>query len=185
MRLLICGDSYSVSYPGSWTTMLDADHDVLNVSQAGVSEYKILQQVKDHLCSDPEVVIVCHTSPYRVHTIEHPVHKNDLHKNCDLLYSDIEYHYNKHPSPELHSALGYFQHHFDPEYYQTVYNLIRSEINNVIQVPAIHIDFHSDLPGMDFSGIPKSHPGQPNHMSKSGHNLTYNKICNIINNLDA
>ena len=162
------------------------DCDVTNVSQAGVSEYKILQQVKDHICSDPDVVIVCHTSPYRVHTLSHPVHHTGLHKDCDLLYTDIEYHYNQNPTPELSIAMGYFEHHFDPDYYNQIYYLLRREISWLVpnNIPLINVDFFPGNTGLDLSDLPKSHPGQPNHMSESGHKIAYEKIVNKINNLE-
>ena len=162
------------------------DCDVTNVSQAGVSEYKILQQVKDHICSDPDVVIVCHTSPYRVHTLSHPVHHTGLHKDCDLLYTDIEYHYNQNPTPELSIAMGYFEHHFDPDYYNQIYYLCRREISWLVpnNIPLINVDFFPGNTGLDLSDLPKSHPGQPNHMSESGHKIAYEKIVNEISNLE-
>ena len=30
------------------------------------------------------------TSPSRVHTQNHPLHKKGLHKDCDLIYTDLE-----------------------------------------------------------------------------------------------
>ena len=85
------------------------DYNVTNVSQAGVSEYKILKQVEDHLYSnDFDLVIVCHTSPYRVHTPEHPVHNSGLHKDCDLIYSDVEYQQLQTTNPIAVSGSGLF-----------------------------------------------------------------------------
>lgn len=186
MNILLCGDSFSADWgmTMSWVDMIGKQHNITNVSQAGVSEYKILQQVKDHICSDPDVVIVCHTSPYRVHTLSHPVHHSGLHKDCDLLYSDIEYHYNKNPTPELASALGYFEHHFDPDYYDTIYSLLRAEIAQYVTVPLINVDFFPGNNGLDLSDLPKSHPGQPNHMAESGHKIAYEKIFKEISNLE-
>ena len=187
MNILICGDSFSAEQDReivSWVDRLRADYDVTNVSQAGVSEYKILRQVQDHLCSDPNLVIVCHTSPFRVHTLNHPIHTQGLHQDCDLIYTDIEYHNSKKHTPSLTAALGYFAHHFDPEYYETVYDLIRAEIERSIPMPVIHCDFFPGNSGLDLSDIPLSHPGQPNHMSESGHKITYEKISREINNLE-
>jgi len=192
MNILLCGDSYSTEQnlgTTSWIDRLRADYDITNVSQAGVSEYKILKQVEDHLYSnDFDLVIVCHTSPYRVHTPDHPVHRDGLHKDCDLIYSDIEYHNSKKHTPSLTAALGYFAHHFDPEYYDTIYGLLRQEITQNVMlwnVPLINVDFFPGNSGLDLSDLPVSHPGQPNHMSESGHKIVYEKISKEINNLDA
>ena len=49
-RLLICGDSFSTDwtkkYEGiGWVNMLEKNYKITNISQAGVSEYKIYQQL--------------------------------------------------------------------------------------------------------------------------------------------
>ena len=69
-------------------------------------------------------------------------------------------------------------------YYETVYDLIRAEIERSIPTPVIHCDFFPGNSGLDLSDIPVSHPGQPNHMSESGHKITYEKISKEINNLE-
>jgi hypothetical protein len=186
-HILMCGDSFGADQDCetlSWIDMLRNDHNITNVCQAGVSEYKILLQVNKHLTSDFDAVIICHTSQYRVHTIKHPVHKDGPHKDSDLIYGDIEYHNSKKHTPSLTAALGYFAHHFDPEYYQNIYDLLRYQILRSIPQPAIHVDFFSGNSGLDLSDLPKSYPGQPNHMSESGHKLAYEKISKEISNLE-
>ena len=46
MNVLIAGDSFAAEWPGSngWVKLLAKKYNVKNVAQAGVSEYKILQQ---------------------------------------------------------------------------------------------------------------------------------------------
>ena len=53
LRILIAGDSFAAEWPGThgWSKMLAEHHDVKNVAQAGVSEYKILKQLKNFLKS--------------------------------------------------------------------------------------------------------------------------------------
>lgn len=184
MKILLCGDSYGVSSPGSWNRMLHLDHDVTNVCQAGVSEYKILQQVQNYIHINPDIIMVVHTSPYRVHTLDHPVHSQGLHKDCDLIYTDIEYHNALTPSPDLSCVIKYFERHFDPEYYLAVYNLLRAEISRTVNVPTLHVDFFPGNSGLDLSDLPLTYPGQPNHMSESGHKIAYEKISKEINNLE-
>ena len=69
----IFGDSFAVNSDG-WVGMLG--RDVRIFSQNGVGEYKIYKQVIENLKFDQ--AIICHTSPWRVHTRMHPVHKNNL-----------------------------------------------------------------------------------------------------------
>ena len=52
MHILICGDSWaadwSVKYNGiGWPNILQQHHDITNVAQAGVSQYRICQQLQD------------------------------------------------------------------------------------------------------------------------------------------
>lgn len=142
MKLLIIGDSFaadwSVKYPGvfGWPNLLSNNHEVTNLAQAGVSQYKILQQLRSVDIDVYELVIVVHTSPYRVTTRQHPVHHADaLHSKADLLLTDIEYHarwYNRVTNRALRSAYEWFLYHFDAEYQETVYNLIVEKINHIL-----------------------------------------------------
>jgi len=48
MKILICGDSFAadwtVKYPGQgWPNMLAQQHEIVNLAQAGCSEYKIFK----------------------------------------------------------------------------------------------------------------------------------------------
>ena len=102
-NILIIGDSFAADWSTKynnylgWPNLLAQSHSVTNLAQAGVSEHKIYKQ----LCSVQDlsvydVVIVAHTSPFRVPTKRHPMHSKDvLHKDADLIYSDIEYHSNR------------------------------------------------------------------------------------------
>ena len=92
--IALLGDSFAAEYnadtPG-WVDILAEQHSVNNVAGAGVGEYKILRQLRDIQSTNPnwkslyECVIVTHTSPFRVHTPKHPLHKKGLHKNCMCL----------------------------------------------------------------------------------------------------
>ena len=102
MHVLIVGDSFAADWSAKhcdlfgWPNLLAKHHTVTNLAQAGVSEYKIYKQLISVDLSQFDLVIVAHTSPYRVVTRSHPVHyNNSLHKHADLLFGDIEYHYKK------------------------------------------------------------------------------------------
>lgn len=185
-KILICGDSFAASdHPDSWVSLLRQDYEVENLSQAGVSEYKIWRQLTSMDPYQFDMVIICHTDPHRVHTRKHPIHKTELHKDCDLLWSDIAYHgthlarwFNR----SLDAAVGYFIHHFDEEYYDDVYGLLvlnmRQELSmhkNVIEMSGCWED--------DFGlfKIAKENPGKINHMSPDGNRLVFQKVRDIIN----
>jgi hypothetical protein len=199
MKILIVGDSFCADwsskyqdYPG-WPELLSNEFSVTNLAQAGVSEYKILcqlQQVPD--LDQFEIIIVSHTSPYRVHTPQHPVHSKDqLHKNADLIFTDCEHHGSQIQhwfNQSLGAAIGYFKYHFDKEYYETIYKLLRSEINRILRnCNTIVVDHWSEnskseteINALDFSQLWKEHPGKINHYSQVGNEKIYNSIKQII-----
>ena len=202
INILIIGDSFAadwtIKYPNvvGWTNSLAKKYNVTNLAQAGVGEYKIYQQ----LCSIAdiskfELVLISHTSPYRITTRQHPVHYNDvLHKNADLIFSDIEYHkksifgwFNK----SLISAFNFFIHHSDDKYQETVYTLLRKQITDIIgNVPFIVMsnlnglaEFNTEKNLLDFKDTQLMYPGLANHMSDIGNKLVYDAVVKKIEEL--
>jgi hypothetical protein len=202
MKILIIGDSFAADwsckyqdYPG-WPELLARDLQVTNLAQAGVSEYKILQQLQQVSDLDQfEIVIVSHTSPYRVHTPHHPVHARDqLHSNSDLILADCEY-YNSRIrywfDQSLGSAIGYFRYHFDQDYYKTIYKLLRSEINKILKNSKVIVicnlsetlEFCTDATHIDFTQLWQKHPGKINHYSQAGNKEIYSSIKQTIDQM--
>ena len=184
-QLLICGDSFSadwsVKYPIiGWPNMLTQDYDVTNLSQAGCSEYKIYQQLISVNLDLFDRVIIAHTSPYRIYVEQHPIHNQDvLHKNSDLIYSDLVSHLDTHP--ELKSTVDFFEQHFSIKYAEFIHRLICEEINKlVIDLPVIHmINFEGQYPfthSIDFSLLFKTNRGTINHYDEKANKLIYNKL---------
>lgn len=139
-KILICGDSFSADYSikdsslQGWVNFLAKDYSITNLSDAGSSEYRILKKLESANLDDYQGIIICHTSPFRVYIKEHPVYKDDvLHKNCDLIYSDIEYHCSKTKNRTLSAAKNYFEQIFDDEYYKDVYFLIQDKILELVK----------------------------------------------------
>lgn len=194
MKILITGDSFAADwstkynkYPG-WSSLLEKDFLVKNVAQAGVSEYKILKQVKDHYSSDYSFVIVSHTSPSRVHTRRHPVMHNDvLHNNADLLVNDIMSK-NSWFNSSLKSAKGFFKYHYDEEYYNDIYWLIRKEIDDILgNTRVISICNFNEVCNnetFNFSKYRYSNPGIINHFDDVANELIYYQIKKYINNYE-
>ena len=200
MNILIIGDSFAadwtVKYPEliGWPNLLEKDHNVTNLAQAGVGEYKILRQLETLTNLDEyDLVIISHTSPYRVNTRFHPVHHDDiLHKNADLIYTDIEYHKGRLKNifnRSLRTAFKYFLYHFDTEYQERVYLLIKDEIHRILKNKNTLIISNLDLKSFGLSDnniifidqIQNKHPGLANHLSYTGNKLVYEKIINFIN----
>lgn len=185
-RVLIVGDSFAADWPGQgWTKMLAEKFDVVNLAQAGVGEYKILKQLQSVDCNSFDTVIVSHTSPSRVHTPLHPLHKTGLHKNCDLIYEDLQRPswFNK----SLRAAKDWFNFHYDDQYQIDVYLLIRKEIERTITVQYVsisHADFGIDLSiekdHIDFKDLWKKHRGTVNHYDDYGNLAVYKKLMELI-----
>jgi len=152
MNVLIVGDSFaadwSVKYKNvvGWPNLLAEHHTVTNLAQAGVSEYKIYKQLISVDLATFDLVIITHTSPYRMVTCRHPIHyhSDSLHQHADLLFSDIEYHYKKtfkrFFNKSLRCAYDYFLLHFDHEYHELSYQLLVERIEKLLcDVPNIAI----------------------------------------------
>lgn len=146
-KILICGDSFSADYQKKdaslvgWVNLLSQDYDIINLSDAGCSEYRILKNIENSILTNFDGIIVCHTSPYRVYIDKHPVYANDsLHKNCDLIYADIEYHLSLNKNKILKTAKDYFEQIFDEEYYKEIYFLMQEKIINLTKnYPCLHL----------------------------------------------
>jgi len=97
MKLFLFGDSFAANYKG-WPNMLGVE--IENFSQNGIGQYKIFKKVMQNLNFDKS--IICHTSPWRVHTRVHPIHKNSQDRpNNDFLLNDVEYHSKEHGEMKL------------------------------------------------------------------------------------
>ena len=192
-KLLIAGDSFAAKYPNDtsvgWPLLLKQYYDITNTAQAGVSEYKILKQLKSvSNIGQYSLIIIAHTSPYRVHTRQ-SIHSTELHKDCDLLMSDIDDKFSIRPS--VFAAKGYFKHHFDPDYYEDMYSLLRKEIQNITRyTPTLHIDhFESSLKYAkeDFKlDLPQMWPyykGNINHYTPEGNQLVCARILEKVKEL--
>ena len=197
-KILIVGDSFcadwTVKYPTQqgWPNMLGEIFDVTNLAQAGVSEYKIYQQVVSSKNLDQyDLFLVSHTSPYRSVTRRHPIHCQDpLHKDADLIMSDIDYHAKSWKNIfnfSLRAASGYFTHHYDADYHKTTYDLFRQAINNMLPQERVIVcnNFispvrHSEKHFCDFSNIQQQHPGLINHLSLEGNRLIFDLLKDYI-----
>jgi len=201
-NILIIGDSFAadwtIKYPNAvgWPNLLAKEYNVVNLAQAGVGEYKIYQQ----LCSVDDIgkfdlILISHTSPYRINTKRHPVHHSDpLHKNADLIFSDIEYHkksiftwFNK----SLITAFNFFIYHSDDEYLETVYALLRKQIYEMVGATNSIVLTNFNVPEkfiiekhfLNFKNTQLTCPGVANHMSDIGNKIVYDTLAAKIKEL--
>ena len=184
MRILIAGDSFAADWKikynsNGWVNMLSNDYDVTNIAQAGVSEYKIYQQLITHNTTEYDKIIISHTSAYRIPVVEHPIYSKDiLHSNCDLIYSDIkEYEYN----PKIKPIVDFYENYFHIDNAIFVHSLIVSEIKRLYP-KAINItffdSFNKDM--NQYENIFLNNKGIINHMNENGNKIIYSKIKKIL-----
>lgn len=188
MNILVCGDSFSADwsakYPNckGWTNLLSENYTIKNNSQAGCSEYKIYKQLCREDVSLYDIIIISHTSPYRIPVERHPILYNDcLHKNADLIYTDIKSQNN----PNLKCITNYFENYFDLEYADFIHKLIiKEELNCIKDIPCLHLSFYNSEIFKNFKNfycfnkIVKNHKGLINHLSPKGNK----KLMNIVDN---
>jgi hypothetical protein len=189
MKILIAGDSFATVWPDSplgWPTLLAKKYDVVNLAQAGIGEYKILKQIESQEINNFDLVIVSHTSPSRLHTNNHPVHKEGFHKNCDLILNDLV-NRSAFRNPSLKAAQEYFKYHYDDEYQIDIYNLIRKQINELITIPYVsmsHVDIVNTLAieanHLDFSNLWSKERGGMNHYTVEGNFKIFETLEDII-----
>lgn len=198
MKLLICGDSFAadwtVKYPdgAGWPNYLAKKYDLTNCAQAGCSEYKILKQLQQQDLSQYTHVVISHTSATRIPVDTHPVHYNDiLHKNSDLIYSDIQYHAQH--NPNLTGIIEYFERYFDLDYAQYCYNHIVKDIDVLLSahndLKILHTSvLVESLDGLITTGkfisyhnMLSSHQGLHNHFNNNANQLVFADIEKFIN----
>ena len=184
MKILIAGDSFAadwkIKYNGNgWVNMLSNDYEVTNIAQAGVSEYKIYQQLINHNTTNYDKIIISHTSAYRIPVVEHPIYSKDiLHSNCDLIYTDIkEYEDN----PKIKPIIDFYENYFHVDNAIFVHSLIVSEIKRLYP-KAINItffdSFNKDM--NQYENIFLNNKGVINHMNEKGNKIIYSKIKKIL-----
>lgn len=185
-KLLICGDSFAadwtVKHKGyGWVNLLEQNYKVTNLAQAGCSEYKILKQLQSIDLNKFDLVLVSHTSPYRLFVKEHPVHSKDrLHKNSCLLYSDIIEHLPEHSN--LQPVADYFDKYFDLEYAEFMHNLLLEKIDSLCGSNTLHVshikwdNLYKFKNFINFEKIFEKYRGSMNHYNPQGNDIVYERV---------
>jgi hypothetical protein len=185
MKILLAGDSFAANWNDisttAWWQLLDQEHTVHNVAQAGCGEYKILNQLLNCNLKTYDLIIVCHTSPYRIHTLSNPFHDNVSHKNSDLMYTDISC---AKESNEKNHVMYFFENIFDLEYARSIHNLIKKEIVQVLaSYNHLHVSFFKNFKDeytypqeINLYHVWKKYPGNINHLNPAGNQQAYIEI---------
>lgn len=183
-RLLVVGDSFAAPYQNqpAWPDYLKARVD--NRAQAGVGQYKILQQLKTHYQGQDHVLVVL-TSEMRVYIKNNPLYKpGHRHADADLIFADVE---SRRGDPWADHLLWWFGNVFDPDHARSINDLILAEIYRFLEQHPCRwkaVTFFDPYPGQfnfdgrleDFSHIWKHHSGSINHLDSKGHDIVAEKI---------
>lgn len=183
-RILIAGDSFAADWSKKyevfgWVNMLSENFEVTNVAEAGVSEYKIYNQIEKINLNNFDKIIISHTSPFRIPVETHPLYRHDmLHHNCDLIYTDLK---EKEELNEIKPIINFFENYFHRDFFEFTHRLILKEI--FTKCPnAIHITFfesdNQDL--INFYEIFSRYRGDANHLNPKGNKIVYEKIKELI-----
>ena len=196
MKILICGDSFSadwtVKYPGrGWPNLLAERYDVVNLAQAGCSQYRIYQQVASQDLHSYDAVLISHTSPNRIYVKEHPVHHADpLHCNADLIFTDIQEHART--RPDLECIVEFYAKYFDLEYAAFTHNLICEKIQQLLEHYPGRVIHSTNLPRDGLYVWPdmvyftnlmhKRYKGIMNHYSDEANRMVFNQMVSLLEN---
>lgn len=191
--LLIVGDSFGTpteSCHPTWYEILGENHDVINLSQSGVGQYKIHQQLVLTNLDRVNIVLIISTSPYRLHATTNPFYHNHLtHSSCDLLYNDIK---SRMPDDTAEKIIWWFHNMVDLDYCRFIHNLIVEESmryclkkgKKILVLNFLDPDFKNSF-CLDLYPTWKRHSGDINHLNHTGHLIVAEKIQHwLLDNRD-
>lgn len=139
-KVLIIGDSFSsvqLADNYGWPALLAKKYNVTNLSQPGIGEYKILKKLQTHNLQLYDLIIISHTSPFRLHCEENPLYPPDhLYRNSDIIFADAE----QKKSTDAQAIVTYFTKIFDIDYYKFIHYNCCCEIDKLTSgLPVLHI----------------------------------------------
>ncbi len=126
MKIVIFGDSFSSDRsPDSWIDLLANEHEIVNHSYRGISEFRIYRNLLDNEqdIKTADAVIVFHTNPDRVYVPDQtplPTRHLSSHPTCDMLASDS--------TGKWSPAEIYYKNFYDQCFQDTVHDLIVNDI---------------------------------------------------------
>lgn len=200
MQIVFCGDSFCADYrladPSNlgWPLLLakTLGSTVRAFGLAGASQYRIFKQVaalKD--LNGHDLVIMCHTSPYRLFTNHHPLRQKDpLHFASDFVVSDTfaqKKYYAK--DPYVQAAKYYYEYLLDEEHALDMHRLLCEKLQKMGEALSCRV-LHAS--GFDYSAIYQfphfvpihdlvvSHPGSINHLDAQGNVMLVERFQSII-----
>jgi len=192
MKVLMIGDSFGVPkkedpFP-SWISMLSQTYDITNLSECGISEYRIFKKLSSAHLNRFDSFIIIHTSPFRTYVDYNPIHsESEYHKNCDVILADIE---NRNDDFSK-ACQQYFKHIWNKDYSLDIHNLLCMDIQRQLKDrPTLHItnfdyrdcyDFNKEL--LCLWPIWQQHKGNVAHYDQEGNRIVFDIIDQKIKNI--
>jgi hypothetical protein len=165
----VFGDSFSIDKSNdSWVTRLNAT----SYSTRGASQYRIWKtyQLNKHLIEQDDIILFCHTSPYRIFLKTNSTLLSRLlpsHLVCDIIINDII------AKKEL-KFISILNTIWDEDYFYDTYLLL---VNDLMKVPnSFHFTFFESDLIHSFYKTWKNNAGSINHLSVNGNNDVYKDI---------
>jgi len=178
MKIAIVGDSFATDeVADSWVALLRAQHHVTNLSQRGISQYRLLTIVEENLPSilEHDCAIVWHTNPDRVYVnndVSFPTRTLASHPHADLVAADSLSSSNTHWRRTAETYYRVF--HSIPQ--QELYHkLVVQHIQKLMQpIQSVHCSGFA-LPGTiySFADLVQEHPGNVNHFDIAGNQQVF------------
>ena len=182
-KIWIIGDSFSSNMsPESWINHLSDNYVIINLSKNGISQYRMYRtflDVREDFRSG-DTIIFCHTNPYRIYIPDHvpyPTRNKDSHSYCDLVLGDV----HRHGWVWRFISYIFIKYFYDEEYYEMMYNLMITEMDNVKKCKIIHMSgFEVKSPITSIKDIFDRHRGDINHLTAEGNRLVAERISKLL-----
>lgn len=179
-KISIVGDSFSSDNEAddSWIRLLNKTYVVDNLSQRGISQYRLYKILTSNLddIQLSDAVILFHTNPDRIYIpdeVTFPSRLLDTHKHCDLVATD---------SLEKRSwktvVQNYYRYFYDRDQQILIYEMLIERMSYLLRdCKVIHCSGFDTLPQItSFSILRQQYPGDINHCSAKGNQEIYRYI---------
>jgi hypothetical protein len=165
----VFGDSFSIDNSNdSWITRLNAT----SYSTCGASEYRIWKtyQLNKHLIAPTDIILFCHTSPYRIFLKDNSTLLSRLlpsHPFCDIIINDII-------SKKESKFISVLNTIWDDEYFNDTHVLL---VNDLKKTPnSFHFTFFESDIVHSFYETWVTNTGKINHLTINGNDIVYRDI---------
>jgi hypothetical protein len=181
MNIVIVGDSFSSdNCNGSWINLLEKNHTVTNLSQRGISQYRIYTIIKQNLLliNQSDVLLVWHTNSDRIYIpdgVDYPTRLISSHSCCDMIANDA-----LNNSDWKKIAHTYYKNFYDKDMQEDISRLLIDKIHQVVRSKILDFSgfdiFHDYHFIKSFHNVRLEFPGNINHLNLVGNSRVFEYI---------